>query len=110
MPNTPDRCPSCGGERQIVIATSHPDPVTVLQCPLCGGEAAGPFDAFGTSCVECNLYVSIWPRVAELVAIRDAVVEWEVAWASPDGAGIGEAYERLHELAREELKRQEETP
>ena len=53
--------------------TTTPD-----RCPLCGGMEHDRYHACDNP--KCELPVRHWPRVAELVAIRDAAVAWAEAF------------------------------
>ncbi len=86
------------------------------RCPLCGWQQRMPV-AY-CECANCGLQISKWPRVADIVAIRDAVLRWRIA-CDKHGSGhatlkeIGLATEALRELARKELewqKRSKEAP
>lgn len=79
MTETPDRCPLCGGEDTTVYLSSG--------------------DAYCKN-QDCSLAVKRWPRVAALMAIRDAAVEWSVSWA--DDRRYEQACENLARLASEE--------
>lgn len=81
--------------------TTTPD-----RCPLCGGMEHDRYRACDNP--KCELPAKNWPRVAELVAIRDAVCEWR-AMCELDGPGTCQeiwAQESLMtELARQEAER-----
>lgn len=73
-------------------------------CPLCGSRSNQPSD-FNHWCVECCLLVALWPRVAQLVAIRDAAVEfYRDSRATP--LRFAATMERLFALARQEADRE----
>lgn len=72
---------------------SEPD-----RCPLCGGERTQSH-RLG----DCGLPAKHWPRVRELVAIRDAAVKWfrSTKWKTE---------EKLYTLLEKEARRLAERP
>lgn len=83
MADTPDRCPLCGGRSKPTIRNSW-------------------------VCDECDLPERHWPRVAQLVAIRDAVIQWQ-AMCELDAPGtcteIWAQESAIMEMARQEVER-----
>lgn len=78
MPDQPDRCPMCGGAKSRRYSVCR--------------------------CEACRLPRYNWPRVAELVAIRDAAVAWDRAMSRDDIDRRIVTSTRLRELARQEAE------
>ena len=70
------------------------------RCPLCGGRAK-PTIRNSWVCDECDLPERHWPRIRELVAIRDAAVEL-ASWRDLHPSRFDEVMARIEELARQE--------
>ena len=72
MPTT-NPCPDCGQteghDAACRLCVPSPD-----RCPLCG-EEPGLHAETMQACYDCGLPFGCWPRVSELVAIRDALLE-----------------------------------
>lgn len=84
---------------------------TTDRCPLCGGIRGAQSTDGACDLPQCGLHRHLWPRVAELVAIRNAAVEWikvvmlPITWSDPRKyrAHI-ENTKRLEDLARQEAE------
>lgn len=79
--------------------TDQPD-----RCPLCGGAEHDRYLACDDP--ACELPVKNWPRVAELVAIRDAAVAW-LHSRDESGSRMVETGAEVLRLARQEAERNE---
>ena len=87
---------------QCVVCPGKPMSDQPERCPLCGGAITT--DIFGGrwcgNRYDCSLGPKAITRVAELVAIRDAVLRWEVAIPGHNLTEIKMAIMALRQLAR----------
>lgn len=88
------------------MATDQP------RCPLCGG--ASYLGHYELKCVVCGLPEKYWPRIRELVSIRDVAMEL-AGWHDLHPRRFDEVITRIKDLVRQEAKNvgprtQPETP